>query len=312
MATSESFHAVTSPVSTQAICAVIVTYFPDAGIFERVKRIVEQVRQTVIVDNGSSPESTEQLKRAAENPSVHLILNPSNQGLASALNLGVRWAASCGFAWALTLDQDTTVAYDMAETLCALVDSYDSPERLAVVGSNYRNKGNGALFRESISPAGNPAAREMVSVLTSGSLVSVAAFQAIGGFRDDFFIDCIDHEFCLRARVRGFHVVLTTKPVMDHGIGELTEHRFLGRIVYTSNHSPLRHYFMTRNSLLLIRSYLFSEPGWILSYFWDWMKSVVLILVFEEQRFAKAKQMLRGCLDGLLSRTRAVQIGSLQ
>lgn len=27
--------------------------------------------------------------------------------------------------------------------------------------------------------------------------------KAIGGFRDDYFIDSVDHEFCLRAAKRG-------------------------------------------------------------------------------------------------------------
>jgi rhamnosyltransferase len=303
METSAALPAAPSPVIAQTICAVIVTYFPDPGISERVNRVVAQVPQTVIVDNGSSPDCIEQLKRIGQNSAVDLIVNPHNHGLASGLNAGVRWAASRGFKWVLTLDQDTTVTPDMIATLCALVDHYHFPERLAVIGSNYRDKVNGKLFREPSPGAGDSAAREMISVLTSGSLVSIPAFQSIGGFRDDFFIDCVDHEFCLHARAQGFHVVLTSKPVMVHGIGDLTEHRLLGKKVCTSNHSPLRQYYMTRNSLLLIRGYLFAEPRWILKYLWAWVKSIVVILLFEGERTAKVKQMFRGCVDGLLSRT---------
>jgi rhamnosyltransferase len=303
METSAPRQGMSSPRSEHAVCAIVVTYFPDPGILDRVSRIVGQVSQTVIVDNGSSRDCAQQLKQMARDPSVYLVLNPRNEGLASALNTGVAWAASHGFRWALTLDQDTTVAPDMVDTLCAVVDCYDSPDRLAVVGSNYRDKVNGALFREVSAGSNGLPATEMISVLTSGSLVSIPAFQSIGGFRKDFFIDCIDHEFCLRARAHGFRVVLTSKPVMDHGIGELTEHRLFGRKVYTSNHSPLRHYFMTRNSLLLIGSYLFAEPSWILKYVCAWIKSIIVILLFEDQRFVKAKQMLRGCVDALFYRS---------
>jgi rhamnosyltransferase len=302
MESPTSVHAVPSPPRVQTICAVVVTYFPDPEFFDRIRRIVPQVPQTVIVDNGSSASCVEQLNLIADSSPVHLILNSCNVGLASALNAGILWAASHGFQWALTLDQDTTVAPDMVETLAALVDCYPSTNRLAVVGSNYRNKVHGALFRPVLRPNGFPG-REMPSVVTSGSLISIDVFRAIGGFRDDFFIDCVDHEYCLRARARGFHVFLTSKPVMDHGVGHGTVHRFLWRNVNTSNHSPLRRYFTFRNMVILTRSYFATEPGWILYSLWGLTKLVVLICLFETDRIKKLKFILRGCLDGALGRT---------
>lgn len=294
-------HTVHATLS-QTTCAVVVTYFPDLDFFKRVESVVAQVPQTVIVDNGSSASTVEQLNRIADRRSIHLILNPGNEGLAAALNAGVRWAASQGFQWVLTLDQDTTVAPDMVEALTALVGSYPAPERLAVVGSNFRNRFNGSLFREPMRADGFRG-REMPSVLTSGSLTSISVFQSIGGFRDDFFIDCIDHEYCLRARSRGFHVVLTSNPLMEHGIGHLTTHRFLWRDVNTSNHSPLRRYFTFRNMLILTREYFAKEPRWILYALWGLLKSFVLILLFETDRTTKLKFILRGCFDGALGRT---------
>jgi rhamnosyltransferase len=303
MESSASVHTVFSPPIAQKICAVIVTYFPDLELSKRIERVVAQVPQAVIVDNGSSPSCIEQLNSIANTFSVHLILNPCNMGLASALNAGVRWAATCGFQWALTLDQDTTVAPDMIETLTALVDCYSDPERLAVVGSNYRDKVNGALFREAVGTTNGFPGREMPSVLTSGSLVSIDVFQVLGGFREDFFIDCVDHEYCLHARALGFHVVLTAKPVMEHGIGHLTGHRLLWRRVNTSNHSPERRYFTIRNMLILTREYIRKEPRWILYSLWGLTKSVILIWLFEKDRIPKLKYILRGLVDGALGRT---------
>jgi rhamnosyltransferase len=300
---STSVYTVPLPPMAQTICAVVVTYFPDGDFFQRIEKVALQVPKIVIVDNGSSPPCVEQLNRVAESLPAHLILNPCNQGLASGLNAGVRWAALQGFHWALTLDQDTTVAADMIETLAALVERYPVPERLAVVGSNYRDKVNGALFHEPLTGANGFPGQEMASVLTSGSLISIPAFQAVGGFRDDFFIDCVDHEYCLRARSRGFHVALTSKPVMDHGVGHGTGHRFLWRNVNTSNHSPLRRYFTFRNMVILTRNYFASEPGWIVYALWGLTKSVILICLFEKDRITKLKFILRGCLDGALGRT---------
>jgi rhamnosyltransferase len=288
----------------QAVCAVMVTYYPDRGICDRIQRVAAQVPQTVIVDNGSPEPGIQSIVELCDQLPVTLIQNASNKGLASALNTGVRWAECRGFRWVLTLDQDTTVAPDMIDALAQVVLNYPNPEGLAVVGSNYRNKVNGKLFREQCQDGRTSVVREMVSVVTSGSLISVSAFQALGGFRDDLFIDCVDHEYCLRARAHGFHVVITCKPVMEHGIGDLSEHQFLWRTVRTSNHSPLRHYFMTRNSIILISEFFVKEPRWLLRYIWAWLKSIVVILLFEQHRQEKAKSMFRGCIDGFLRRTR--------
>jgi rhamnosyltransferase len=303
MRSSAAVDTVPLSVFAQSVCAVIVTYFPDPSILDRVSRVVAQVPRTVIVDNGSSPGCIEQLKQIAVNCPVDLILNPQNQGLASGLNTGVRWAASHGFQWALTLDQDTTVAPDMIEILAALVDGYPARERLAVVGSNYRDKVSGALFREPVVGANRFPGREISSVVTSGSLLSINVFQVIGGFREDFFIDCVDHEYCLHARSLGFHVVLTSKPAMEHGLGHLIQHRLLWKKVNTSNHSPVRRYFSIRNMVILTREYIGKEPRWIIVNLWGLTRSVLFICLFEKDRLAKLKCIFRGFVDGVSGRT---------
>jgi rhamnosyltransferase len=281
----------------------MVTYFPDSGLFDRIQRVAAQVEQTVIVDNGSSRSSIESIKDFSDKVAIHLISNSTNEGIASALNVGVRWAASQGFQWVLALDQDTVVAPDMVDALAGVVRSYPRPERLAVIGCNYRDKVSGRLFCDPGTAADGFPGREMTSVLTSGSLISIAAFQTIGGFRDDFFIDCVDHEYCLHARSLGFHIVLTSKPVMEHGIGHQTEHRLLWRTVHTSNHSPVRRYFTVRNMLILAGEYIGKEPRWIIENLWGLTKSFLLICLFEKERIAKIKYILRGCADGVLGRT---------
>jgi rhamnosyltransferase len=285
------------------ICAVVVTFHPDSDLFRRVEKVAKQAGRTVIVDNGSPTSCVEQIRDIADKLAIHLILNVLNEGIACALNAGVRWAASQGYQWVLTLDQDTAIAPDMIDALADVFRWYPARRWLAVIGSNYRDKVDGRLLCEEVIGPESPPGWEMVAVLTSGSLVSVDAFQAIGGFRDEFFIDCVDFEYCLRARAHGFHVAITSKPVMEHGIGHLTYHRLLWIRVGTSNHSPVRQYFMTRNTLILAREYISKEPRWILKYFWAWVRSIVRVLLFEEERIPKTGYIARGCIDGVLMRT---------
>jgi rhamnosyltransferase len=284
------------------VCAVVVTYYPDSGLVDRIERVIKQVAQIVIVDNGSSEQHIEQIRKIADRWPIHLMLNASNEGIARALNAGARWAALQSYRWILTLDQDTVVGPDMMDSMGEAFRGCHFPDRLAVIGSNYRDKVTGRVLSEMIGPKYSSDG-EITTVLTSGSLISVDAFEAIGGFRDDFFIDCVDHEYCLHARARGFHVVMTSKPAMEHGIGHTTEHRLLWKTVATSNHAPARQYFMTRNTLIMAQEYIGKEPGWVLRYLWSWFKSILRVCLFEQERIAKIKQILHGCVDGLLKRT---------
>src|SRR5258708_4423103 len=116
-----------TPPSKEAICAVIVTYHPDGGLFSRTERVARQVGQVVVVDNGSPDWSVGYLQRLREKLQAHLILNCRNQGVACALNQGVRWAAEQGYRWVLTLDQDSLVAHHMVDSLVKAFRSHASP-----------------------------------------------------------------------------------------------------------------------------------------------------------------------------------------
>jgi rhamnosyltransferase len=287
--------------TARTICAVIVTYYPDSALLTRVERVIPQVGQTLIVDNGSSAACVEQLKEIAGKLGVHLVLNSANEGLARAINQGAQWAASRDYRWMLMLDQDTIVAADMVETLVEVARRVPDVQRLAVVGSNFQDKVTGRLDTHVARP--DSAGMETVTAITSGSLVSLNAFEAIGGLRDDFFIDCVDHEYCLRARAHGFRVMITSRPIMEHPIGNFTYHRWLGRTVRTTNHPPARQYFMSRNLLILAREYARKEPRFIYRYSKGWLRCVVKLCLFEEGRLAKIKSIVHGCVDGLLRRT---------
>ena len=87
--------------------------------------------------------------------------------------------------------------------------------RPAVIGGNYFDTKRAVMkCRQYLRPM-----PERKTVITSGCLVDAAFAREIGGFRDDFFIDQVDHEFCLRTRANGRRVAISAKPVMQHSVG---------------------------------------------------------------------------------------------
>ena len=147
------------PLHGSAVCAILVTYHPDAELAARLRRIDPQVGAIVIVDNGSTDAEVRMLHDIATDPKIHLMLNRQNLGVARALNLGVGCAESLGYSLALLLDQDTSVEAGMVQTLLGIYRSFPDRDRLAV-GENqdlFMPNGPGARPGDPDSALGVPA-----------------------------------------------------------------------------------------------------------------------------------------------------------
>lgn len=282
------------------ICAVIVSHHPDPDFQDGAKLIARQVGRIVVVDNCSNGNELALLYSQCRQQNMMLLQNERNLGIAAALNQGSGLAADHGYEWVLALDQDTVVAEDMVETLSAVYEEYPEKEKLAIIGSNYRDSNSGRLLF-SAELENRCSWEEVKTAITSGSLVSLAAYSVLGRFRDEFFMDFVDMEYCLRARSRGFKIILARKPVMEHSIGATTMHKLRWKTTGTSNHAAIRRYYMTRNHLVLVREYLQREPMWALSTLYSRLKSTILMCLFEENRPRKLGYTAMGVIDGLSS-----------
>ncbi|MDP4183218.1 MAG: glycosyltransferase family 2 protein [Bacillota bacterium] len=284
------------------ICAIIVTFHPDEKFETRVLKTLKQAGKVVIVDNNSSVEKKDMLRRiVSTQPDCALIENDDNLGIAKALNQGISWAKSNGFEFVLLFDQDTVVEDNITESLLQVYTKYPQKDKIAVIGSNYTDtytKQN--VYGEYYDK--NSLWVEILTVITSGSLIPIRVIDELGPFREDFFIDHVDDEFCLRAKQKGYKVILSMKEVMRHSLGSATMHKFLWRKTGTSNHSPLRRYYMTRNHTVLIKEYLFKEPAWVWDTSFCRLKSLILMCLFEHKRLTKLKLIIKGLMHGLFSK----------
>jgi rhamnosyltransferase len=284
-----------SPVDPERrnICAVIVTYFPDAAFGDRVSRLLPQVDHIVVVDNASEGPSAQRIDAVSEIPRVHVIRNRANTGVACGLNQGIRWIhAQQRHAWALLLDQDTVPLANMLDTLIRAFHEFPDTDRLAMLGCNRR--------RAVVSPAHWWTTSK--GVITSGTLLNLGAAEVVGEFREEFFIDCVDFEFCLRARSMGFSIVEVFEIIAQHAIGNPKRIGAFWTKKRTANHRPWRWYYMMRNNVTLVREYMFKDPAWTMQAAAGRARDVLLALTFEDARLLKLRYMVRGLRDGAAGR----------
>jgi rhamnosyltransferase len=298
-----------APPRKEAICAIYVTFHPDKKFCERLAQIVPQVDRIIIVDNHSNEKAVEMLRTLCAEVNGELIENEQNRGIATALNQGIRRAIELGYPWALTFDQDSCPEQDLVKTLSEIYANHPERGKVKIIGSNYRSPitGNPSLSFKNIT---STSFAERTVVITSGSLMCLAAYREVGPFRDDFFIDLVDHEYCLRIRSRGYKVLISCKALITHALGSESSHRFLwDQVCY--NHSPLRKYYIIRNCLITCKLYSYREPRWVIRRIGGIFKEVFLVIAFEKEKLKKLQAMLLGVLHAMSGQMGRLQSTSL-
>ena len=287
------------------VCAVIVTYHPDETFWERIKVLVTgQVNEIIIVDNNSGEETINRLKKLEEYDNILVRCNLENVGIAAALNVGLNEALRKGYSWALTLDQDTTPQLDMVEILTEILQ-VTGVGQTAVIGSNYIDDNSG-LAKLSEEKAIEQKFLERKTVITSGSLMSLEIFEKISHFKEEFFIDAVDHEYCLRARSNGYKIYISTKVLMRHPIGHSKAHYFLGLSFFkvpVLHHAAFRWYFISRNAYISVLSYLFQDPFWAIPRLIRLWGLFAIMLLYEKDKMKKLQWIILGTLDGIFFNT---------
>lgn len=288
-----------SPPASSSICVVVVAFYPDPGFEGRLHEILGQVGGMVVIDNTPSAGRNRTIMMTNDDSKqLCVIQNEANLGLGAALNQGLEHALRSGFEWILTLDQDTTCQRDMVQTLIqAYLGCYPRP---AVIGANYFDPVNNN--RTKVPVISTETFLERKTVITSGCLVDAAFARAIGGFREDYFIDQLDHEFCLRARSRGGLVVISRKPGMMHSVGGPDGSRvpIIGLVL--PEHPPLRKYYIARNTVVLVSDYFSREPAWCLLRITRLLLGAVSMTLLEKNGLLKLHAFALGVADGVRRR----------
>ncbi|MFM0308882.1 glycosyltransferase family 2 protein [Paraburkholderia sp. RL17-383-BIF-A] len=282
---------------------VIVFYRPDTHCVRRANRVARAAR-CVVVDNTAGVRSGADLGLVDE---IVYVANGVNHGIATAINQGVELLMSAGCKCALIFDQDSEPSTQLLEGLPRLLDEELSRNsRVALIGPAYEDARLGGvapfvrfgyLTLRRVAPVGTRPI-DVDFLISSGSCINLNVWREIGPMDDALFIDLVDLEWCVRARAKGFTVLGAPEFRLAHELGGEPV-RVFGRR-YPS-HSPLRHYYLFRNAVALIKR------GYVP---WTWkstelVKFPVRLIVyglFLRPRLAHLRMAFHGIRHGLMGR----------
>jgi rhamnosyltransferase len=284
-------------ITPEMICAVIVTYEPESFFESRVRVLCEQVSQVVVVDNSIKKNNADFFSDKNLNEYVSIIRNGKNLGLGFALNQGVNFAKSLGFTYVILFDQDSEVYENTISMMCKISMSIED-QSVGMLGAAYKS------MPDSKSSVISYVKKK--SIITSGSLVPISLFENVGEFRSDYFIDCIDSEFCLRLRKNGYSIYQTSTNLLKHAVGHPINYKIFGLRFLSTRHSPDRRYYIARNHLVMLREYrtmLSKMPlFWFIKTIRRSMYYAFIVICFEREKILKLKAIITGIKDGLFNK----------
>jgi rhamnosyltransferase len=278
------------------ICAIITTFHPEGELYKRVERVRKQLGLVVIINDGESYENVNGLNNWFENTKkVHLHHNITNVGIAASLNIGVSIAKSNNYKWILTLDDDSFVVPNIIERLIFWFSNIKTDKPIGLIGMSWIES---HVIKKEITTNDNLGYSEKRGLITSGSFFSIDTYDIVGPFREEFFIDSVDYDYCLRARDKGFAVIKLDEIGFEHSLGRSKAATLLGWKITIENHEAFRIYYGFRNSTVLALEYLIKDPFYSLAVLLRQIKILFIVLIFEKNKKAKLHSMIRGIKDG--------------
>jgi rhamnosyltransferase len=269
------------------IVAIVTSYNPDIKkLKENINSYLSWVDHLIIWEN--TPQEHSCLgELELVNDKIEILSTGKNEYLAIPFNKCIERAKEYDYDYILTMDQDSHFIGDSFGLYKDKVASFEdeSVTIFAPATNCLLDKASTIHYIDS------------GSVYSSGSIYKRKMFDAIGGFREDLAIYCLDTEICMRARKYGYKIAMFSDICMEHTEGYKT--KGIGGIT-VNNYSAQSTYFYVRNNLLLWKIYP-ADFTFIAKY--NFFKYHVIYriakIVFEKNKFSKLKALLSGLIHGI-------------
>ncbi len=262
------------------LATVVVVYNPKPEVLTNIASYAAQSDVLYVWDNtpGGSP-LLEQLTVGRVMHHEH-----RNMGLPYPYNRAMEAALNEGCTHLMTMDQDSRFE-EFENYYDQLAKSID--EKIAI-------------FTPPINHDRNSCGERYQNSCQSGSVYPLHILQSVGGFREDLFIGMVDAEISLKVQERGYKIYQLVGCNLVHEVGSGRTVHFLGKSVEVTDYSPLRHYYDSRNRILLWHEFPYDvDARYRRQLLVNRVKLIFKIALFEKDKWAKIKAIVRGTVNGL-------------
>lgn len=279
------------------LAAIVIVYYPNIEDLKlNVLSFIEDIDKLIIWDNTPVKDQSHFNLDIPEIKDKSLVFTTGkNEFIAYPLNRAINWCLENDYNYLLSMDQDSLFekgSFKMYINKIKLNPDFKN----AIFGVNPNDQ---FLIQENFL--------ETNWFITSGSIYDVSIIKKIGGFREDYQIDCVDNEICYKVKINGYKVVVDTKCKLNQIYGApLSKYGFT-----TSGYSPFRTYSILCNHILLWKDYPdMLDANLKRTIIKDYLiYRFVKIILAEDKKIKKLLALFHGLMDGLKGKRQQKFIG---
>jgi len=298
---------------SSAFGAVVVTYFPTGEQVANLHALAGSCTRLCVVDNTPQAGDWHRMLVDAGTPVLH---NGNRGGVAGAFNCGIAELEARGAELFFLLDQDSKLPPGYFDAMCQAAMVARGQERgedaafligplihdtnLDTLIPHFGLQGK-RVYQFDLRQAFIEPLVRCAFLISSGSLISRAAWAKVGRFDERYVIDHVDTDYCMRALHCEVPLYLNPHVVLRHQIGEIEARSLFGWKIHVINYPAVRRYYIARNALDLSLAHVRAFPAIAFINVYT-LKQILPMLMFERDRLKKSIALMLGCFDGLLGR----------
>ena len=246
---------------------LVVLFNPGDDDLEHLGELAAAFPQLRFLAVDNSPHSDPQRNARLRGQGIAVLHHGNRQGIAGAFNQGLDTLFRRGLQGVLLLDQDSRPGGAFLAAQWRNLQACNG--QACLLGPRIFDRGDrrflpaihldGLALRQ-LSLDGLTTPQRTSFLISSGCLLTREAYQRLGHFDEELFIDHVDTEYSLRAQALDVPLYVDPRLVLEHRIGTRKTRRLGGLSLSAMNHAPLRRYYLARNGLLVLRRYARSSP----------------------------------------------------
>jgi rhamnosyltransferase len=295
------------------ISSITVTYNPNINILnQQIQELLLCVDKIIIIDNQS--DNFNEISFKLNFDKISIISLTENKGIAYAQNLGIKLLLkeSNESDYVLFFDHDSIPDNKFVPSMVNEVNKLKNLGiYLFLLGASYYDKVSSSNskflaknkfgFKKVECQVSNQELIKCNFIISSGSFIPLEVFKKIGLFREDFFIDHVDTEFCIRAENFKIPIYGNCNALMVHSLGDSSTKIWFGKKILVPLNSSLRNYYMIRNSIKLV---LHEKMHilWRIYILKRGIAYIILTLLIYNFNFARIRMILLAIKDGFYNK----------
>lgn len=295
--------------------ALVILYYPTDEQLSGLAALARDSDALAVVDNTPQEHALarERVRALSSRANVVWRHHGNRGGVAGAYNAGLSALFAQGIDAVALFDQDSTVPATFVARMrdtCARLGAGAFIAGPRIYDANDRRflpelMTSGVMVHR-VRVEGETAPQRCAFLISSGSVISRAAYAELGRFDEALFIDHVDTEYCLRALARNVPLYVVPSLVLTHRIGARRRHRVGPFELTAMHHSWQRRYYGARNAMHLGLQYGLRFPvALVPNLLTVWQ--VIQVVLCEREKGAKLRGIALGVLDGLFGRLGSIE-----